>query len=326
MEKTEHTISRRTFMYGVATSSTFVAPRVAFAQNFPAKPIELVVLFPAGSSADVAARSLADGLGKQLGQPIVVINKPGGGGSIGYKYVQQKPADGHTLVLNSNSISTVYHSGLTPFDYRAFDAIARVTIESPVIVVKADSPWNDIKSMVADVRKRPGMVTVGNSGVGSHTHIYSVAFFQSQNLEVTHVPFGAAATVPSLLGGHVDALIQVPGALTALVRSGQLRILGVLAASREPTYPEVPTAAEQGVAFNAEMWRGIAAPKGTSAAVVARLEEALQKTVMSPEFQTQGEKLGFQPSFLPAREFSSLIAKEDITLADMMKQYGLKSK
>ena len=325
MTNASHTLSRRTLIVGMATAVTTGANNLVFAQSYPTKPVELVVLFPAGSSADVAARLLADQMSKQLGQPIVVINKPGGGGSIGYKYVQQKPADGHTLVLNSNSISTVYHSGLTPFDYRAFDAIGRVTIESPVIAVKADAPWKDLKSMLADVRKRPGIVTVGNSGVGSHTHIYSVAFFQSLNLDVVHVPFGATATVTSLLGGHVDALIQVPGALTPLVRSGALRILGVLAATREPTYPEVPTAGEQGTAFNAEMWRGIATPKGATPAVVARLEEALQKAVVSPEFKNQGEKLGFQPSFLPAREFTSLIAKDDIAMVQMMNRFGIKS-
>lgn len=325
MKNSTFTLSRRHFLTGVACAATAGASSLGMAQSFPVKPIELVVLFPAGSSADVAARALADQMSKQLGQPIVVVNKPGGGGSIGYKYVQQKPADGYTLVLNSNSISTVHHSGLTPFDYRAFDAIARVTIESPVIAVKADAPWKDLKSMLADVRKRPGIVTVGNSGVGSHTHIYSVAFFQSLNLEVVHVPFGAAATVTSLLGGHVDALIQVPGALTPLVRSGALRILGVLAATREPTYPEVPTAGEQGTAFNAEMWRGIATPKGATPAVVARLEEALQRAVASPEFKSQGEKLGFQPSFLPAREFTSLIAKDDVAMVTMMNRFGIKS-
>lgn len=324
MTNAPHSIDRRTFLAGLAAAASAGPASLALAQGFPTKPIELVVLFPAGSSADVAARALADLMGKQLGQPIVVVNKPGGGGAIGYKYVQQKKADGHTLVLNSNSISTVHYSGLTPFDYHAFDAIARVTVENPVVAVKAGAPWKDLKSMVADARKRPGMVSIGNSGIGSHTHISSVAFFHDQKVDVLHVPFGSAQTVSSLLGGHVDALVQLPGALTPQVRSGSLRILGVLSSARESAYPEVPTAIEQGFSFKADMWRGIAAPKGTPVGVIERLEEALQKAVASPEFKAQGEKLGFQPAFLPAREFGALIAKDDVMLARLMTRVGLK--
>lgn len=326
MTNAKHTLSRRTLIVGMATAAITGTTNLVFAQSFPTKPIELVVLFPAGSSADVAARALADQMSKKLGQPILVINKPGGGGAIGYKYVQQKPADGYTLVLNSTSISTVYYSGLTPFDYRAFDAIARVTIENPVIAVKADAPWKDLKSMMADVRRRPGAVSIGNSGIGSHTHISAVAFFNDQKAEVLHVPFGAAQVVTSLLGGQIDALVQVPGALTTHVQAGSLRILAALSSAREPAFPGVPTSGEQGMAYNGEMWRGIASPKGTPPTVVARLEKALQDSVASPEFKAQGEKMGFLPSFLPANDFAPLIAKDDIMLARLMDRVGLKLK
>lgn len=320
----KHYVDRRTFLAGLAATATAGTTGMAFAQSFPVKPVELVVLFPAGSSADVAARALADQMGRRLGQPIIVANKPGGGGAIGYKYVQQKPADGYTLVLNSTSISTVFHSGLTPFDYRAFDAIARITIENPVIAVRADAPWKDLKSMMADVKRRPGAVSIGNSGVGSHTHISAVAFFADQKAEVLHVPFGAAQVVSSLLGGQIDALVQVPGALATHVRAGSLRILGALSSVRDPAFPNVPTAAEEGMAFNGEMWRGIASPKGTPPTVVARLEKAIHESVASPEFKAQGEKMGFLPAFLPANEFAPLIAKDDIQLASLMSRVGLK--
>lgn len=317
-------ISRRALIVGTAAAVSTVASRSVFAQSFPVKPVELVVLFPAGSSADVAARALAEQMGKKLGQPIVVTNKPGGGGAIGYKYVQQKPADGYTLVLNSTSISTVYHSGLTPLDYRAFDAIARVTLENPVIAVKADAPWKDLKSLMADAKKRPGAVTVGNSGIGSHTHISAVAFFSDQKADVLHVPFGAAQVVTSLLGGQIDSLIQVPGALTTHVRAGTLRILGALSPAREPAFPSAPTSAELGMPYNGEMWRGIASPKGTPDSVIARLERSLQEAVSSAEFSTQGEKMGFLPAFMPAKEFGPLIAKDDLVLARLMTRVGLK--
>ncbi|WP_322991875.1 tripartite tricarboxylate transporter substrate binding protein [Limnohabitans sp.] len=324
MKTESYLISRRSLVVGMTTAASSVISQSVFAQSFPSKPVELVVLFPAGSSADITARALSEQMAKRLGQQILVVNKPGGGGSIGYRYAQQKPADGYTLVFNSTSISTGFHSGLLPFDYRAFDAIARVTVENPVIAVKANARWQDLKSMMVDAKKRPGLLSVGNSGIGSHTHISSVAFFNEQKADVMHVPFGASQVVPSLLGGQIDAVVSVPSALTAHVRANTLRIVGVLAEKREPAFPNVPTSSELGMAFNGEMWRGIASPKGTPKAVVTRIEKALQESIDSPEFKAQGEKMGFIPAFMPSIEFGQLIAKDDVMLAHLMTQTGLK--
>ncbi|MEY3124824.1 MAG: hypothetical protein RLZZ573_1344 [Pseudomonadota bacterium] len=317
---------RRTLVMSMLVAAATVTTTSGVAQTFPTKPVELVVLFPAGSAADVTARVLAEQLTKKLGQSIVVVNKPGGGGSIGYRYAQQKPADGHTLVFNSTSISTVFYSGLIPFDYRAFDAIARVTVENPVIAIRANAPWKDLKSMVEDVKKRPGAVSIGNSGIGSHTHISSVAFFKEIDADVMHVPFGASQVVTSLLGGQIDAVVSVPSALTAHVSAGTLRILASLSSAREPAFPSVPTTAEVGMAYNGEMWRGIASPKGTPPVIVSRLEKAVQEAVNSPEFKAQGLKMGFVPAFMPASEFGSLIAKEDLMLGRLIERAGLNIK
>src|SRR4051812_10079618 len=147
--------------------------------GFPGRsPIEITVLFPAGSSADVTARLLADGMAKQLGTTVLVVNRPGAGGAIGYRHTAGQKPDGHALVWNSNSISTTYHSGQLPFDYRAFDPVARVLVEAPVIAVRAESKWRSLADLLADARARPKQITVGNSGVGSHTHISSVALFK----------------------------------------------------------------------------------------------------------------------------------------------------
>lgn len=296
----------------------------ALAQDYPAKPVDLIVLFPAGSSADVVARVLADGMAKQLGQPVLVINRPGAGGAIGYKYVQSQKPDGYTLVFNSNSISTVHYSGLTSFDYRAFDPVARVTVELPVIAVKADALWNNLKDLTDYARKNPGALRVGNSGIGSHTHITGVGFFNEQHVDVNHIPFGAAQVVSSLLGGHIDAVVQLPGALTPLVRAGNLKVIGVLASQRDPAFPKVPTALEQGMSFQADMWRGLAVPKGTPKTVVARLEQAVRAAINAPEFADQGEKLGFAPAFQSAADFGTTIAADDQLLSKAMDKAGLK--
>src|SRR3981081_1610294 len=152
--------------------------------QFPHKAaIEITVLFPAGSSADVTARLLADGMSKQLGAKELVGNRPGAGGAIGYKHVASQKPDGYSIVWNSNSVSTTYHSGMMPFDYHAFDAGARVLVEEPVIAVRGGPTWKTLAELIAETKSRPKQLTVGNSGIGSHTHISSVALFKAAGAE-----------------------------------------------------------------------------------------------------------------------------------------------
>src|SRR6266436_6274355 len=254
--------------------------------QFPQKgAVEITVLFPAGSSADVTARLLADGMSKQLGgAKVLVVNRPGAGGAIGYKYVVSQKPDGYSIVWNSNSISTTFHSGMLPFDYHEFAAVARVLVESPVIAVRGESRWKTLGQLVADAKSRPKGVTVGNSGIGSHTHISSVALFKAAGTEVVDVPFGAAQVVPSLLGAQVDAVVQLPAALSGYAKTGQVRLLAVLISGRDPAFADVPSAREQGFDVSLEAWRGIAVPKGTPKAAIAALEGAIRKTAESPDF------------------------------------------
>jgi tripartite-type tricarboxylate transporter receptor subunit TctC len=301
---------------------------VSAAQDTPypqeGKNVEITVLFPAGSSADVTARLLADGMAKNLAANIVVVNRPGAGGAIGYRHVAAQKPDGYALVWNSNSISTVFHSGQLAFDYRAFDPVARVLVESPIVVVKADAKWQSLRDLVAEARSRPGAVTVGNSGVGSHTHISSVALFSAAGVSVVDVPYAAAQVVPSLLGGHVDVLVQLPGALASHTKSGAVRVLAALITSRDPALPEVPTAKEQGFDVSLEAWRGIALPKGAPKNVVVALEQAIRRTIEAPEFGKAAERLGIRPAFAAAGEFGAIIAKEDVELERLMRAISLK--
>jgi tripartite-type tricarboxylate transporter receptor subunit TctC len=300
-------------------------PALAQEPPFPQKgPIEITVLFPAGSSADVTARLLADGMSKQLNGKVLVVNRPGAGGAIGYKYVASQKPDGYSLVWNSNSISTTYHSGMLSFDYQAFDAVARVLVEAPVIAVRGDSKWKSLAELVGEARSRPKQITVGNSGIGSHTHISAVALFKAAQAEVVDVPFGAAQVVPSLLGNQVDAVVQLPAALSGHVKTGQVRLLAALTSRRDPALPDVPTAREQGFDVSLEAWRGIAVPKGTPKASIAALEAAIRKTAESPDFARASERLGVSPAFMPAEEFGQLIAREDGELARIMQLIGLK--
>lgn len=308
-------------LLGIFLTSIATAQEVPFPQK---GNVEITVLFPAGSSADITARVLAEGMARQLGVNVLVVNRPGAGGAVGYKYVAGQKPDGYSLVWNSNSISTTYHSGQLAFDYKSFDAVARVLVESPLLAVRGDSNWKTLGEFIADARKRPGKISVANSGSGSHTHISSVALFKAASAEVSDIPYGAGQVVPNLLGGHVDATVQLPGALSSHIKSGAVRVLAALIPRRDPALPEVPTALEQGVNVSLEAWRGIAVPKGTPIGAIAVIENAIRRTVESPDFIRSSEKFAVRPAFLPGPDFSDLIAKEDAELARMMQLIGLK--
>jgi tripartite-type tricarboxylate transporter receptor subunit TctC len=286
--------------------------------------VEITVLFPPGSSADVTARLLADGMSRRLGTRVIVVNRPGGGGAVGYRYVAGQKPDGHSLVWNSNSISTTHHMGLLALDYESFAPVAQVLVESPVVAVRGDAKWRTLGALVADGKARPEGITVGNSGVGSHTHITSVALFRAAGARVVDVPFGAAEVITSLLGSQVDAVVQLPAALSEHVKSGQVRLLATIASGRDPAFPDVPTAGELGLDVSLEAWRGIAAPRGTPKAVIEAYEAAIKDTVESPEFMQACIRLGARPAFLPADQFGQLIAKQDVELAQLMEIIGLK--
>ena len=293
-------------------------------EPFPSKPIEITVLFPAGSSADITARLLADGMARQLATNVVVVNRPGAGGAIGYQAVARKAPDGYSLVWNSNSISTAFHSGALGFDYTEFDAVAQALVESPLLAVRSQAKWPSLATLVADAKDRPKTITVANSGVGSHTHISAVALFQRAGVQMVDVPFGAAQVVTSLVQGEVDTAVQLPAALAEYVKVGQLRLLASLTGARDPAFPDVPTAREQGVDVALDAWRGIAVPKGTPRPVIAALEAAIRKTVEGPAFAEATRPLGVRPAFLPAAAFGQRIAKEDAELARLIALIGLK--
>jgi len=309
----------------IAAALCVAAP--ASADPFPqGTPVEMTVMFGAGSAADVTARYLADGMAKALGVPVPVVNRTGGGGAIGYNHVKQQKADGHAIIWNSNSISTNYHSGILQFDYTAFDPVARVSVETPVLAVRADAPWKTLKEFLDYAQSNPGKVRIGNSGAGSHTHFVSSALFITGGAKVIDVPFGEGQAVVNLLGSRIEGIVQLPAAVVPHVKSGDLRVLAALGSERDPVFPDVPTAKEQGYAVALDMWRGIAVPRGVPAPVVAKLQDAIRRTVESSAFKDAGKTIGFMPAYLPAEDFGKLIAGDDAKLAQVMAELGLKKK
>ena len=299
----------------------------AAAQDYPAgKAIEMTVLFGAGSAADTTARELAKGMEERLKTAVPVVNRTGGGGALGYTHVSQQAADGYAIVWNSNSISTSYHLGRLPFNYEGFKPVARVSIELPALAIKADSEWKSLKDLVEYAKANPGKVRIGNSGLGSHTHLTAAALFSAAGAEVVHVPFNKGQAITNLLGDRIEAMIQLPAAMVGQVKAGKLRVIASIGSKRAPIFPDVPTAQEQGVDVALDMWRGIAVPKDTPDAVVATLEGAIKGTVESDSFTQAGSKLGFTPAFLTAAEFGKVIAADDKKIGELVAQLGLKKK
>ncbi len=286
--------------------------------------IEMTVLFPGGTSADITARLLAQGIAKHTGANVVVVNRPGAGGAVGYRHAAAQKPDGYAIVWNSNSISTTHHSGQLALDYKAFDPVARALVESPLLVIRSEPRWKSLAEFIAEAKKQPGKITVANSGVGSHTHISSAAIARAADISVVDVPYGAAQVVTNVLGGHVDAMVTLPAAVASHLQGGKLRAIASLTAARDPGLPDVPTAKELGFDVALEAWRGIAVPRGVPAANVAVLEAAIRQTVESPEFAQGTEKLYVRPAFLGAQAFGELIAREDAQLAKIMQAIGVK--
>src|SRR5215470_10527958 len=310
---------------GCVLAAAALIATTAAAESFPGrKPIEMTVMFGAGSAADVTARYLADGMAKTVGVPVPVVNRTGGGGAIGYNHVKQQKSDGYSIIWNSNSISTNYHSGILPFDYTAFDAVARVSVETPALAVRADAPWKSLKELMDYAKANPGKVRIGNSGTGSHTHFSSSALFITGGAKVIDVPFGEGQAVVNLLGSRIEGIVQLPAALVAHVKSGDIKVLAMLGSKRDPIFPDVPTATELGYSVALDMWRGIAVPKDTPKPVIAKLEDSIKRTVETQSFQDAGKQIGFTPAFLPASEFAKLIANDDTRLAQVMADLGLK--
>ncbi len=316
---------RRIKSSAIAIGLVLCAAVPAAAQQYPAgKPVEMTVLFGAGSAADVTARYLADGMAKALNVPVPVVNRTGGGGAMGYTHVSQQKPDGHAIIWNSNSISTTYHSGILPFDYKAFEAVARVSIETPALAVRADAPWKTLKELLDYAKENPGKVRIGNSGSGSHTHFAASALFITAGAKEVDVPFGEGQAVVNLLGNRIEGVVQLPAALIAHVKSGDLRVLAVLGSKRDPIFPDAPTAQELGYKVALDMWRGIAVPKNTPKPIIAKLQDAIKRSVESQQFQDAGKNIGFMPAYLPASDFDKLIASDDERLAQVMADLGLK--
>lgn len=295
----------------------------AIAADYPTKPIQFLIPFGAGGSADLMGRALANAAKKYLGQPVVPINKPGAGGGLMYTALHKAAPDGYTLGWNSLSICTVSNIGNVPFKTEDFAYISRLGFDGMVIAVKNDAPWKTLDEFKAYAKQNPG-TKVGNAGTGSGTHLAAVMIEQALGVKVIHVPLGATRRIPSLLGGEVQAICAPLAEVSSQVKAGQARILVVTTPQRDPSFPDVPTSKELGYDVALDLFRGVSAPKGTPMPIIEKLQEALKKAAEDPDFVNICKKSGFIISFLGSKEFTEYVKAQDETVAKGMKAGGLK--
>jgi tripartite-type tricarboxylate transporter receptor subunit TctC len=272
----------------------------AQAQSYPTKPVKIIVPFTAGSATDILARLVGEQLGRSLGQPFVVENKPGAGGIVGTQAAKDAAPDGYTLIAAGSGpfgINPGVYKSL-PYDpVRDFEPIGNIALTPQAIVVGAQSPYKSIRDLVTAAKAKPGELSFASLGNGSTSHLTMEAFQQAAGIKLNHIPFkGSSDAQSQIIGGNVVMMSDtVPGLLTQ-VRGGKLRALGVAIPQRSPFMPDVPTLAEQGYpGFESVGWIGLAAPAKTPVAILDKLNAELRRMLQDPAVREKMAQLAFTP-------------------------------
>ncbi|ALM82918.1 tripartite tricarboxylate transporter substrate binding protein [Bordetella sp. N] len=302
------------------------SPAVA---RYPDKPVHIVVGFTPGGSTDAVARIMAAKLGERLGQSFIVENKPGANGNIATEYTQRAPADGYTLYYTSIGFVT------NPLMYKTarydpasdFTAIGQVMSAPNVLVVPANSPYRDVKQLLADAKARPGGLNFASSGTGTSVHLSGELFAALGGLDVVHIPYkGSGSFMSDLIAGRMTmAFPNLPTALP-LIKGGQLRALGVTTRTRSGAAPDIPSIEEAGLpGYDMSTWYGLVGPKGMPADVVATLSDALQKTLNDPDFKDKLLQSGADPKGSTPAQFQQFINQQTAAWKDVLAKMKVES-
>ncbi|MDB5777839.1 MAG: putative BUG-like extracytoplasmic solute binding receptor, family [Polaromonas sp.] len=310
----------------VAFSGALATNAQAQTSNFPNRPVELVVPFQAGGGTDALARAFADATRKHMPQSMIIVNKPGASGAIGWQDVISAKPDGYRLAVVTVEVTTLPHLGLAKFTHDDFTPIARLNADQAAITVRADAPWNTIEEFLEAARKNSGTVGVGNAGNGSIWHLAAAALEDKTQVKFNHIPFqGAGPAVLALLGGHLDAVAVSPAEVTTYVQSGKLKTLAVMADQRVKGFEKVPTLKERNIDLTIGTWRGIAAPRNTPPEVIAYLKDVTAKAVNEPAFREVLEKQNLGFAYADETVFKAAMAKDSAYFKTLMTKLNIKN-
>jgi len=307
----------------------FFVPALALGQAYPAKPVRMIVPFPAGGPADIFGRGLAQAMGAELGQPVVIENIGGVGGVLGVDRALKSAPDGYTLAFNSGSTLSIapYSFAKMPYDVKKDVALITLVVRVPeVLAVHPSLPVNSLAELVEHARKNPGKVNFGSAGGGSITHLAGELLKAEAKIDLVHVPYkGAAPAVNDLLGGQVQmGIFDVP-ILLGHVRSGKLKALSVTSATRAPTLPDVPTTAEGRYPnVTSDNWYGLVAPAATPAEVQKKVHAAAVAALQSSSLREQYAKIGGIASPGTPQEYAAFLAAEQAKWSKVVAAIGFK--
>src|SRR6185295_4662010 len=311
---------------GLLAAAVVAFAGVAQAQQFPTRPVTLIVPWPAGGSTDIGMRALASATEKHLGQSIVIENKPGAGGTIGPANMAAgaKP-DGYTVAQLPITVFRMPFIQKTSFDpTRDFSYIIHITGYTFGVVVKADAPWKTFGELIEYARANPGKINYGTPGAGTSLHITMEQVAKQQGIKWTHVPFkGTSETTGALLGGHVDAVAYAT-CWAPLVNAGQLRLLVLWTAARSKNWPEAPTLREVGIDMVSNSPFGIAGPKGMDPAVVKTIHDAFKKGAEDPAYLEATAKLDQESAYMSSEDYRRYAAAQLVEQKKLIEDLGLK--
>jgi tripartite-type tricarboxylate transporter receptor subunit TctC len=293
------------------------------AEDYPSKAISFVVPYPAGGRTDLTARAIAQFLKTELGQPVVVVNKPGASGVIGAKEVAGATPDGYMLGLFSTGFLTAQYMVPTPTNVAEYEFVALVNMDPAAIAVPRNREWKTLKDLIEYGRDHPGVLRVGINA-GSSAHIFAAAFMDKAKLDVIYVPFrGGSERSVALAGGHIDVDFDIVAPMKPMVESNKIRVLAIASDKHAEEYPDIPTMAESGVNLAISSWHGVFAPRGTSKEVVSRLSRALEHVCGNAEFIAHMRKLLLGVHYLDTKRFREFFAESDRISLDLIRALGL---
>jgi tripartite-type tricarboxylate transporter receptor subunit TctC len=312
-----------------AVTALLLLASAAFADDYPTKPIRLIIPFPPGGSNDVVGRLVAKQLSDELKQQVFVDNRGGAGGTIGTEDCARAAPDGYTLCIIS--IAHAVNPALYPLKYdpiKSFTPISILATGPNVLVVTADAPFKSVKELVAAAKANPGKLDYASAGVGSFQHLGGELFKLEANVDIVHVPYkGGGPAMQDVVAGHVQIMFSSMIQTTPLIKAGKLRALGTGGSKRSPVLPDVPTIAEAGVpGYVAENWWGIIGPAGLPAPVVSKLYAATQAALKAPALQAAFAHDGASSLTMSTAAFGDYIGKEIVKWGRVVKQRKITAK
>jgi len=292
---------------------------------YPNRPIELIVPFAAGGGTDVLARALAEAARKHLPQSLIVLNKAGASGGVGWSELVNARPDGYKLAIITVELTMIPHMGLTKITDDLVP-IARLNADPATLAVRADSPYQTIEDFLASAKKNAGNLRVGNAGPGSLGHLAAAALEDKTGVQLNHVPYrGANPAVLDLLGGHIEAVAVTPVEVATYVAAGKIRPLAVMADQRiQAGWENVSTLKERRIDLSMGGWRGLAAPKNTPPDVMAVLRAAINKTLHDPVLRDTMAKQNMEEGYLDEAAFKALIARDNAAFKQLITRLDIK--